>query len=171
MARSLRCGGDPFAPSCVLACSDTSEPALGDRVDADRDPRTGCECSVRSLDDQVDPNRSGESIDDNCDGADGDVRQSYYVAADGDDSGPGSYTRPFRNIAHAVTLAAASLSGDNPRPHVFVASGTYTEIVEVPGGVMLAGQVSLNRLRTTPGSHAGMTLGAPASNSARFCGT
>lgn len=164
--RSLRCGGDPFAPSCVLACSDRPNVAVGDTVDADRSVENGCECRVRSLEDQVDPTPGGSaSIDENCDGADGEVRSSYYVAADGDDSGPGSVTRPFRSIAHAVTLAAGSLAGANPRPHVYVASGTYTEIVEVPGGVQIHGGYRHDFLARNPEGFDVLLLAPPESTS------
>lgn len=137
---ALTCGGDPFAPSCVLACADLADGiSVGDHVDADRRTDTGCECVVRSMDDPVDPTPGSAVIDDNCDGADGVVRNSYYVATDGDDTGPGSPTKPFRSIGHALMQAAASHAAGSPRIHVFVASGTYTEILEVPGGVQLHG--------------------------------
>jgi hypothetical protein len=143
-AVALSCGGDPFAPSCVLACGEAGAPLQpGDRVDADRRVDTGCECIVRSLTDAAGGGTSsaagGDTLDANCDGADGDVRSSYYVATDGDDAGPGSPTRPLRSIAQAVTRAADSLASAAPRPDVFVASGSYTEVVHVRDGVRVHG--------------------------------
>ncbi len=137
----LECGGDPFAPTCVLACPDAADGIQpGDRIDADRDIATGCECTVTSLTDAPGPVLAvGEALDVNCDGADGIVVQSFYVAPDGDDAGPGSPTRPLQTLQVAVMRAAESLSTMSPRPHVFVASGTYAESVEVPDGVLLHG--------------------------------
>ncbi|MEY4577903.1 MAG: hypothetical protein RL701_2606 [Pseudomonadota bacterium] len=154
---SLRCGGDAYAPSCVLACADLADGLqLGDRVDADRRPDNGCECSVQSL---VDADASGGraelsvlsgAIDENCDGADGDAQHSYYVATDGNDVGPGSPTRPFASIDRAVLAAAASLATLDPHPNVYVATGTYTEIVHVATGVKLHGGYRRDFLARNP---------------------
>ncbi|MBO6933568.1 MAG: hypothetical protein JJ863_01290 [Deltaproteobacteria bacterium] len=137
----LTCGGDPFAPSCVLLCPDAADGIMpGDRIDADRDIATGCECTVGSLDDQPGPLRAeGEDLDVNCDGADGIVLESFYVAPDGNDDGPGSPTRPLRTIQVALERAAESLGSEEPRPHVFIASGDYTEVLELPDGVLVHG--------------------------------
>ncbi|MFK7987337.1 MAG: hypothetical protein AB8I08_15035 [Sandaracinaceae bacterium] len=137
----LVCGGDPFAPQCVLACPDAADGIdPGDRIDADRIIATGCECTVGSLTDEPGPVRtSGEDLDVNCDGADGIVLESFYVATDGNDDGPGSPTRPLRTLNVALARAAESLSEAEPRPHVFVASGTYAESVTVPDGVLVHG--------------------------------
>lgn len=137
----LTCGGDPFAPSCVLRCPDTVDGiAVGDRVDADRQVATGCECAVSSLTDVPGPvGQRGPALDVNCDGADGTVLESFYVAPDGDDTGPGSPARPLLTIQRALDLAAQSLAGDAPRPSVFVASGTYAESLSLPDGVALYG--------------------------------
>lgn len=137
----LVCGGDPFAPSCVLRCPDTEDGIQpGDRVDADRNIATGCECTVSALDDEPGPVRAvGQDLDVNCDGADGMVRQSFYVAPDGDDAGPGSPSRPLRHIDVAIRRAAESLATSAPRAHVFVASGTYAETVELRDGVLVHG--------------------------------
>ena len=135
----LNCGGDPFAPSCVVDCPDAANGVqLGDRLDADRRIENGCECRVERIEDG--PGRiANEALDSNCDGADGDVLRSYYVANDGDDSGPGSVSRPLRTIGRALELAASSLQSDMSRPDVFVASGTYTENLRVPDGIGLHG--------------------------------
>ena len=137
----LTCGGDPFAPSCVLLCPDTLDGVMpGDRIDADRDIATGCECTVTSLSDEPGPVLAvGEMLDVNCDGADGIVVESFYVAPDGNDANPGSPTLPLRNIQTALDRAAESLGEGEARPHVFVASGDYTEVLELRDGVLLHG--------------------------------
>ncbi len=137
----LTCGGDPFAPSCVLRCPDADDGIMpGDRIDADRDIATGCECTVVSLSDEPGPVRTeGPALDPNCDGADGVVVQSFYVAPDGDDRNPGSPTRPLRTINEGLRRASASLDAGSARPHVFVASGSYTETLVLPDGVFVHG--------------------------------
>jgi len=141
VGRDLACGGDPLSPSCVLRCPDTEDgTGVGDRVDADRSIATGCECRIGSLVDEPGPvGASGESLDVNCDGADGDVRQSVYVSVFGDDAAVGSPTRPMRTLQAAIMRAVDSLTSPQPRPHVFVSSGTYVESVRVPDGVLLHG--------------------------------
>ena len=137
----LVCGGDPFAPSCVLRCPDAEDGIMpGDRVDADRNIATGCECTVQALTDDAGPIRTmGQMLDVNCDGADGIVINSIYVAPDGNDMGPGSPTRPMRTLNAAVMRAQASRATPMPRPHVFIASGTYTETLNLLDGVLVHG--------------------------------
>lgn len=137
----LICGGDPFAPSCVLACPDAADGIMpGDRIDADLDIANGCECTVGSLSDAPGPVLAvGEDLDVNCDGADGIVVESYYVAPDGDDEGPGSPTRPLRTISEGLRRAGESVGMPDARTHVFVASGSYAESLELPDGVKLHG--------------------------------
>ncbi len=137
----LVCGGDPFAPQCVLACPDAADGIMpGDRIDADRDIATGCECTVGSLNDVPGPvGAMGEMLDVNCDGADGIVVDSFYVAPDGDDTGPGSPTRPLRTVTEGFARAAAEVAAGGPRRHVFIASGSYPESVELPDGIFVHG--------------------------------
>ncbi len=137
----LVCGGDPFAPRCVLDCPDARDGIQnGDHIDADLDVANGCECVVSRLDDIPGPVRtSGSSLDTNCDGADGIVISSFYVAVDGSDEGPGSPTRPFRTISRAIERAAQSARVSQPRTDVFIASGTYAERLILPDGVRLHG--------------------------------
>jgi hypothetical protein len=137
----LVCGGDPFAPSCVLLCPDTVDGIQpGDRIDADRDIATGCECTVSLPADVPGPVRtSGEALDTNCDGADGIVIESFYVTPGGNDRGPGSPTHPLRTISEGLRRASASLGRPGARPHVFVASGSYAETLTMPDGVKLHG--------------------------------
>jgi len=137
----LVCGGDPFAPSCVLDCPDVRDGRdPGDRVDADREVANGCECTIGSLVDAPGPpGASGEALDVDCDGADGEVVRSLYVAPDGDDDGPGSPSRPLRTISEGLRRAAESLDGADPRPRVFVAGGLYGEVLRIPDGVEVFG--------------------------------
>jgi hypothetical protein len=136
---ALACGGDPFAPTCVTRCPDLANGLhVGDRVDADGRIDNGCECRVDALEDASTTGGS-KVVDANCDGADGEVIESFYVATDGNDAGPGSPTLPLRTIGVALARAEASLSTAAPRRHIYVASGTYTESLRVPDGVFLHG--------------------------------
>jgi hypothetical protein len=139
--QKLVCGGDPFAPRCSLACPDAVDGIMvGDKLDGDLNIATGCECVVQKLNDAPGPvGAEGQLLDENCDGADGMVLESFYVAGDGDDSWPGSPTRPLRTIGAAITRARDSLKGVSRRPHVFVASGAYTETVTLADGVQVHG--------------------------------
>jgi hypothetical protein len=165
---ALTCGGDPFAPSCVVACPDTADGlAAGDHVDADRRPDDGCECVVQSLSDAAQPSGSTNALDENCDGADGEVTSSFYVAIDGDDAGPGSPTRPFAHIDRALVAAAASLASETPRPHVYVATGTYTEVVHVVAGVQLHGGYRRDFLARNPAGF-DVSISAPPESQGLF---
>lgn len=159
----LECGGDPFAPSCVLHCPDTDDGiGPGDRIDADRDIATGCECTVTALADVPGPVLAvGEALDVNCDGADGIVVESFYVATDGDDDGPGSPTRPLRTLSIAVERAVESVGTEDPRLHIFVASGRYVETVELADGVQIHGGYRRDFLALDPNGFL-VTLLAPA---------
>jgi len=146
----LACGGDPFAPSCSVTCPDLDDGVQrGDHLDADRRIQNGCECVVASSSDA--PGQApDEPLDANCDGADGDVLRSFYVAADGDDLGPGSASRPLRSISRGVERAAASLGTETPRPHVYIASGIYTEVVQLRDGVLVHGGYRRDFLALNP---------------------
>ena len=138
---SLVCGGDPYHPICHLLCPDTTDGIqIGDYVDADLIIGTGCECMVSSLTDEPGPEKtSGENLDRNCDGADGNAKQSIYVAPDGDDSHPGSFMYPLASISAAIEKAIESLSTENPRPDIYIAAGTYFETINLPDGISLHG--------------------------------
>jgi Protein of unknown function (DUF1565) len=147
----LTCGGDPFAPSCVVRCPDADDGIqVGDAIDADRDLATGCECIVQNKRDDTGMRSDETQLDANCDGADGSVLGSYYVATDGDDTAPGSPSAPLRTITHAVELAALSRATSAPRASVFVASGTYAERVVLLDGVHVHGGYRRDFLARNP---------------------
>jgi hypothetical protein len=137
----LVCGGDPYFPICHLLCPDTLDGIqTGDELDADLIIANGCECTLSNTTDAAGPEgASGETLDVNCDGADGDVRRSFYVAPDGDDANPGSYMYPVATINEALRRAVASLATETPMPDVYVAAGTYFEALVVPDGVRIHG--------------------------------
>ena len=75
-------------------------------------------------------------VDANCDGIDGDVDRGIFVAAAGSNGGGcglGPAT-PCQTIAYGVVRAAQS-----SRPHVYVQTGTYAEVVPMVNGVSVYG--------------------------------
>ena len=153
-ALPLMCGGDPFAPSCVIACPDAADGIqVGDMLDADRDIDNGCECRVRSLTDAIGSSAGDGVLDENCDGADGNVLSSFYVATTGDDANPGSPTRPLATIDEAVRRAAATASIGEQRLDVFVAGGVYTETVHLLDGVRVHGGYRTDYLERDPSGY------------------
>jgi hypothetical protein len=163
----LACGGDPFAPTCTLACPAARDGVqVGDLLDGDLDVTNGCECQVSSVVDEPGPVRQREAaLDVNCDGADGEVLRSFYVATDGDDSYAGSPTRPLRTLGAALQRAQASLATALARPHVFVAGGVYTETVTLAEGVQVHGGYRRDFRELDPSAFAS-ELRAPTSTSA-----
>ena len=75
------------------------------------------------------PDLSFEDI--NCDGIDGDVSRSIFVAKAGDDGATGTPLNPVHSIQHGIDLAAAA----TPPKDVLVAGGTYNESIVLKSGV------------------------------------
>lgn len=142
--KTIACAGPATSPVCSILCRDTLDGIdVGDAVDADLLIHNECECIVVSLDDEPEPApASGSEIDSNCDGFDGVVANSFYVLPGGDDLGPGSPIEPMGSIGAAVEAAYASLESNNPRPFVFVAAGSYDEVLTIEEGVRVYGGYS-----------------------------
>ena len=75
--------------------------------------------------------------DTNCDGVDGEVDNSYFVSKDGSDAGSGSIDDPFFTIGFAVNRAKQDGKRD-----VYVATGVYSENINLQQGVSLYGGYS-----------------------------
>jgi CARDB len=73
------------------------------------------------------------SRDTNCDGIDGDETRAIFVSPIGDDSGPGTRSRPKRTMTAAVGLAASR------GKDVFSTFGTYAEVLKVANRVGVYG--------------------------------
>lgn len=142
--QDIACAGPATSPVCAIQCQDTIDGIdVGDRVDADLQIHNLCECTVTSLEDNpATGDADGSAIDSNCDGADGVVSGSFYVLPGGNDLGPGSPIKPMGSIGAAVEAAHASLDGNAPRPFVFVAAGSYDEVLTVREGVRIYGGYS-----------------------------
>jgi hypothetical protein len=108
-------------PSCSLLCEELY-------FDVNANPVDGCECHFTSATDEPD------GIDQNCDGVDGEVNNSIFVAKDGDDNNPGTLEAPMLTLSAALGAAIAAGKRD-----VYVATGVYSESLVLPGGVKIYG--------------------------------
>jgi len=75
-----------------------------------------------------------EGIDRNCDGIDGDVATSVFVATDGDDAADGTFATPVRTIGHGLALAT-----ERGASAVLIGVGIYEDGVTLADGVSLHG--------------------------------
>ncbi len=148
----ITCGGPATSPVCAMLCEDTVDGIeAGDYLDADLFLDNGCECMVRSLNDLPEKApASGRTVDANCDGADGVVADSFYVTKGGNDLGPGSPLFPMGSVTAALEAARLSLETDYPRPSVFVAAGSYEEVLELVDGIRVYGGYSPDFLIRDP---------------------
>ena len=113
-------------------------------------PPEGC---MPGAEDAPDP--SGE--DSNCDGTDGDVSRSVFVASYGDDANPGTRVAPKRTINAAILAAKA----DDGKSWVLVENGLYDEQVILSEGVHVVGGYTFG-WRRDPRSHVTIRGGNPA---------
>ena len=103
-------------------------------VDLDGLPTNGCECPIQNG--GVDnPELTAPFVDQNCDGIDGDIAQSVFVAKWGADGGScGTMSAPCLTVQAGVNRASALGRG-----FVLVGAGTYTELVTLSNGVSVYG--------------------------------
>ena len=100
-------------------------------VDANNNLGDGCECQFQSSTDL--PELTAPFVDQNCDGIDGNVATSVFVATWGTDSvSCGSRTSPCRTVQRGIDNA-------NPGNQVLIGAGTYNESVTLRNNVSLYG--------------------------------
>ncbi|MCK6573678.1 hypothetical protein L6V77_21575, partial [Myxococcota bacterium] len=150
----LACGGPSNDPRCIVDCPDAADGLdVGDAIDADSSLGNGCECRLTALDDgpgTTDGEDPAARADANCDGADGEVERSLYVAPDGDDAAPGSPAHPLATITAALAASETAAAAGRPRPHIYVAAGIYPETVTLHDGVGLHGGYAPDFLTADP---------------------
>ena len=116
-------------PTCAMQC-------LKGFFDLNHNPEDGCECEFLSGTDYPD------GVDQNCDGADGDIGEALFVAKNGDDGNSGAIDEPMLTIQAALDKAFAAGKRD-----VYVATGVYAASVELREGVGLYGGYSSDFLK------------------------
>ncbi len=119
------CDVSGVLPSCDYACTDGA-------VDVNGISDDGCECIPLPGDDLT-----GDGIDSNCDGIDGDVDRGVFVAKDGSDNNPGTREQPVLTITKGLEVAVAINKRD-----VYVATGVYSERVVLREGIGVFGGFS-----------------------------
>ncbi len=122
---------------CVPTC-------IAGFADADGLEFNGCECEVLSEFDEPDP----AGIDANCDGIDGDLARSVFVAPWGSDGATGTIDDPLLSIEDGIAMAVPGTIGD-----VLVSAGVYEESVVLREGVSVhAGYSADFRVRDIAGN-------------------
>ncbi|MGM0575722.1 MAG: hypothetical protein ACQEXJ_08350 [Myxococcota bacterium] len=118
------CDTSGAVPTCAIQC----EP---DTADVNGNPLDGCECEI---DAEVDV---PDGVDHDCDGVDGSIETAIFVAKNGDDGNAGSMSAPLVSIQAGIDAAVADGKGQ-----VFVATGVYSESIDLEPGVMVYGGYS-----------------------------
>ncbi len=137
------------APQCSFQCK-------AGFVDVDGLP--GCECRPTSTTDLPDP----DGVDANCDGIDGEVGRSVFVAKTGDDASLGTIDDPLRTVQAGVTKASATGKRD-----VLVATGVYVESVTLADKVNVYGGYSPEFGQRDRFTHESAILGVDPNDSVR----
>ena len=91
--------------------------------------------TVEECDEQARDEPDRFALDLDCDGIDGEVERSVFVATYGADSNDGSRYAPLLTIQAAIDLAASQ----NERKWVLVQEGRYEETLELVDGVHIVG--------------------------------
>ena len=118
------CDGAKAVPDCAMQCD-------GGFFDVNDNPNDGCECGYVGAVDFPD------GTDQNCDGVDGEVDNSIFVAKNGKDTNSGAIDAPMLTLNAAIQKAAA-----DGRRDVYVATGVYAENVVLAAGVNTYGGFS-----------------------------
>ncbi|HOI09035.1 MAG TPA: hypothetical protein PK313_01030 [Myxococcota bacterium] len=136
------CDATRTIPDCKVMCNQGF-------FDVDANPANGCECEFTS---EVD---APGGADANCDGIDGDVVGSVFVAKWGTNGASGTIDDPLLNIQSAIDLAA----GSPDLKDVYVATGVYTEPVVLKAGVGVYGGYSADFRVHEPVAYETVVLG------------
>lgn len=121
------CDATLTVPSCAMEC-------IGGFFDVNFNPGDGCECQYQGATDLPDP----LGIDSNCDGVDGELGNSIFVAKNGSDSNQGTTEdAPMLTIQAAMERAKALGIRD-----VYVATGVYSQSLLMEEEVMVYGGYS-----------------------------
>ena len=132
---------DGGGPTCQAKC----EPGW---LDANAAQWDGCECHKTATED------TPGGGDANCDGVDGDVAKSVFVAKTGDDANPGTRLKPVFSIAKGIALAKAAVKRD-----VLIGAGAFAGDVNLIAGVSIWGGYSKTFAVRDPDDHETVIVG------------
>jgi hypothetical protein len=128
-----------FEPICLAegdaapGCDINPEQCEQGFADLNADPADGCECEIVDPADPIDP----DGFDSNCDGVDGILAQTIFVAPGGDDTAENAGLTPQAPMA---TLdAALQKAVDEGRSVVLAAGGDYPGVMTLENGVSIYG--------------------------------
>ena len=137
------CDVAPDTPQCVMVCREGF-------VDLANGSDDGCECAVQGELDLPD------GTDQDCDGIDGEVDQGVFVSKIGRRDGLGSLEDPVNSVGRGIEIAAEQGFRD-----VYVATGVYSENIELAEGVNVFGGYSLDFRQWAPPVRQTTLLGVP----------
>lgn len=147
---------DPICDSSGAGVPQCDYRCRGSWVDVEGLP--GCECLPSSTTDL--PDAGG--VDANCDGIDGEIGRSVFVAKTGSDGGTGTLADPLRTIQAGIDRAT-SLG----RRDVLVATGVYVESVTLANKVNVYGGYSPDFAERDRFTHESAILGADPTDTKR----
>ena len=152
-------GGCPVEPLvCPAGTTPTGGECVADGADAGRDTGVAVDTGRPTVDvgspdaivqtDACTPSGMPDvpdamGLDTNCDGIDGDVNDSVFVAPTGTAGAPGTQAMPLNSITAALTQAEML-----DRSWVLVQNGVYSESVTLSAGVSVVGGYGSTWLRT-----------------------
>ncbi len=135
------CDTSRTIPDCIIECD------LG-FFDVDENPATGCECAYTNASDAP---GGGDS---NCDGIDGKIDNTIFVAKWGSNTNAGTIDAPVLTIGRAIQLANSSTANE-----IYVATGIYTEPVSISTGKSIYGGFSADFKTLNPVAYETVILG------------
>ncbi|HOH77688.1 MAG TPA: hypothetical protein PLB35_10590 [Myxococcota bacterium] len=135
------CDTSRTIPDCKVECNNGF-------FNVDGNPANGCECQYKGA---VDLPGGG---DDDCDGIDGSTEGAVFVAKWGADTNPGTIEQPVLTIARGMQLADGA-----PARDVYVATGIYTEPLNIREGVSVYGGFSADFKILNPIAYETVILG------------
>lgn len=136
---NARCAPYSYDPGYGFTHCDDSDACTIDSVVSGSPDACNVACSHHDTrNDEDEPDDLYE--DTNCDGFDGTLARTIFVATNGsDDFGDGTHTLPFATINKGIAIAKARADHFGVDYYVAVAAGTYDERVELLEGVHVHG--------------------------------
>ncbi|MCB9785380.1 MAG: hypothetical protein H6744_01690 [Deltaproteobacteria bacterium] len=127
------CNTAPAVPLCTYQCQ-------AGWLDVNGIQNDGCECHP-----VAGPDLAGDGTDSDCDGIDGTKTLGIFVAKNGSDSNSGAFGQPVFTISKALSLATSPAKRD-----IYVATGVYSENINLKAGIGIFGGYSADFTQHDP---------------------